>query len=475
MFATKESPERAQTLAAPGQHRHGDSAVVHRPMMAPVQSLQRRLGNTYLQAVAQRDHVFKPSTTTTGEPRIQRACACGGSGTPTTDVENDTWVQAKPTMSTPGDVYEQEADRVAEQIMRQPDPPAGTRHPGLEIQRLSVGASDTRPAVAGIDLNPSAGQPLSPSTRAVMEPRFGVDFGHVRLHTDEAAQRTASQIQARAFTYGHHISLGKGESEHNKRLMAHELTHVVQQESGVNAALIQRDCSDPSFCTPYATAAEAATAEARLRTYYLPADEAKFGADSRGLFESFLSRRPGDSLAPILFDDPANEVVDSFTNSWATADDQDAVIDLVGDRLSRAPSGPLRDYTPTMMSLANFLSSAEMDNRPINYNNPFSIAGHIAGGIGSSDAGDDYRKIKYGNVTLQKTPLFGSTGYVSVETTLQYEVFDAIDFCLGDCGSSLEQTITIPMSRLEAGGEAYDVPYKVNFTAPSRSKRFWYS
>jgi hypothetical protein len=62
-----------------------------------------------------------------------------------------------------------------------------------------------------------------------MEPRFSADFGHVRLHTDQDAQQTAAQIQAKAFTYGNNIWLGRGAHEDDKGLMAHELTHVVQQ------------------------------------------------------------------------------------------------------------------------------------------------------------------------------------------------------------------------------------------------------
>jgi len=96
-------------------------------------------------------------------------------------------------------------------------------------------------------------------------------------------------------------------------------------------------------------------------------------------------------------------LVSSFKESGDTKDDMDAVIDLVGSRLNRAPGPPLRDGTPATMSLSNFLSIAEMENRPINYSNPFSVAGHIAGGIGSSDAGPDYRKITSANVTLEKT------------------------------------------------------------------------
>jgi hypothetical protein len=233
---------------------------------------------------------------------------------------------------------------------------------------------------------------------------------------------------------------------------------------------IQRDCSDPTFCTPLNSFAEVTALQQFLRNVYLPIEGAKFGANSRALFESYLNRRPGDSLAPVVFNDPASDVVDSFATSSKTDEDQDAIIDLIGSRLSRAP-GPLRDDTPALMSISNFLSQAEMDDRPINYSNPLSIAGHIAGGIGSSDAGDDRRSVR-GNVTLERVTLFGAQAYTKVETTLHYEILDAIDFCPGDCGSPAEQLITVPMSRLEASDQAYDVPFKVEFLAPSRTKRF---
>lgn len=69
--------------------------------------------------------------------------------------------------------------------------------------------------------------PLSQSIRRFMEPRFGVDFGHVRLHKDKLSQEMTSCIGARAFTYGDHVWLGEGSREENLRLMAHELAHVV--------------------------------------------------------------------------------------------------------------------------------------------------------------------------------------------------------------------------------------------------------
>jgi len=169
-------------------------------------------------------------------------------------------IQAKLAVSQPGDVYEQEADRIAEQVMRMPDPAiqrscsacaaGGTTCSKCEtekrgrLQRRTEGSSESSDSVADDfvrGLGP--GQPLDPTTRAFFEPRFGRDFGQVRLHADEPAHRAASQIQARAFTYGQDISLGKGESESDRSLIAHELTHVAQQSegaSGIRPRLIQR-------------------------------------------------------------------------------------------------------------------------------------------------------------------------------------------------------------------------------------------
>lgn len=408
-------------------------------------------------------------------------------------------LQTKLEIGAAGDPLEQEADRMAETVMRMPDRAvlagASTRadrtlqracaaceEQGEKEEMLQRKGSDDEaldqtvaPPVVDAALN-EPGQPLDPGTRGFFEQRFGYDFSDVRVHTDGTAAASARAVHAHAYTLGNRIVFNSGlyrpHTEQGRALLAHELTHVVQQqESGQTLPTIQRDCDAPDFCKPYPTAAEAAAAEATIRSWYLPFDGAMWGATSRALYERYLSRSPGDSLAPVIFDDPTSDVVDSFATSRDTDNDQDAIIDLIGARLSRAP-GPLSDYTPTVMSIANFLSSFEMDNRPINYSNPASIAGHIAGGIGRSDAGDDYRTV-WGNVTLEKVPLIGSTGYVSVEPTLHYEVFDAVDFCPGDCGSPAEKKVTVPMSRLEASGEAYDVPFKVTFVPESRSKRFF--
>ena len=101
---------------------------------------------------------------------------------------------------------------------------------------------------------PGSGRPLPAPVRAFMEPRFGYDFSDVRIHDAPADRQTASRIGARAFTHGRRIWIGETESVNDKALLAHELTHVVQQtrrrpageparrqiESGTSAPTLRR-------------------------------------------------------------------------------------------------------------------------------------------------------------------------------------------------------------------------------------------
>jgi hypothetical protein len=102
----------------------------------------------------------------------------------------------------------------------------------------NVGQAAVPPAVHKSLQSP--GQPLDSGTRAFMEPRFGRDFRSVRLHTGSEARRGASAVSARAYTVGNDIVLGSGEhslhSSEGRHLLAHELTHVVQQHGGANPA-----------------------------------------------------------------------------------------------------------------------------------------------------------------------------------------------------------------------------------------------
>ncbi|NJO17686.1 MAG: DUF4157 domain-containing protein, partial [Thioploca sp.] len=79
----------------------------------------------------------------------------------------------------------------------------------------------------------SPGHPLDDETRAFMEPRFGHDFSQVRVHTDAKAAESARAVSARAYTVGQHVVMRREEyapkTEAGRRLLAHELVHVVQQ------------------------------------------------------------------------------------------------------------------------------------------------------------------------------------------------------------------------------------------------------
>ena len=161
-------------------------------------------------------------------------------------------IQPKLKIGQPGDRYEQEADAVANRVMQMPDGDAIHMQPleeeeeTMQMQPIeeeeeelmmsrkagyqSEVLSDIEP---GINALKGRGHPLSSSDRSYYEPKFGYDFSNVNIHTNDAASETAEQLGARAYTLGNNIVFGKGQynssSHEGKKLMAHELTHVVQQ------------------------------------------------------------------------------------------------------------------------------------------------------------------------------------------------------------------------------------------------------
>jgi hypothetical protein len=109
-------------------------------------------------------------------------------------------------------------------------------HPALAgiLQRSASGAASPSVAPPTVDqVLASPGRPLEAGTRAAMESRFGHDFSRVRIHTDARAAESACEVNALAYTFGNHIVFGSGQfapgSDAGRRLVAHELTHVVQQ------------------------------------------------------------------------------------------------------------------------------------------------------------------------------------------------------------------------------------------------------
>ena len=93
----------------------------------------------------------------------------------------------------------------------------------------------------------SSSRSLEPATRASLESRFRYDFSKVQVHTDSTAERSARAIQARAFTVGRDVVFGEGQyspqTRDGQRLLAHELTHVVQQDSATLPG--EKDLGEP--------------------------------------------------------------------------------------------------------------------------------------------------------------------------------------------------------------------------------------
>jgi len=197
---------------------------------------------------------------------IQRKCTCGG-GCPACQVRET--IQPKLKIGAPNDRYEQEADLVADQVMRMPELQLRRENPGEEneqiranrpagqitplVQRQELPEEEegqellqTKPAGSvtpevtsrigsGIQSLQGVGRSLPGPERSFFEPRFGADFGHVRVHTDTRAADLAHLVNARAFTLGHNVVFAAGEyspgSLTARKLLAHELTHVLQQNS----------------------------------------------------------------------------------------------------------------------------------------------------------------------------------------------------------------------------------------------------
>jgi hypothetical protein len=156
-------------------------------------------------------------------------------------------LQTKLTVGPVGDQFEQEADRVAEQVMRAPEPSKddcscggtcddcqGKSEKRVQAKPLEADGPDAGAAPPIVqEALAGSGAPLDSATRAFMEPRFGHDFSQVRVHTDPLASSSAGAVSARAYTVGADIVFREGQyspaTDDGRQLLAHELTHVVQQ------------------------------------------------------------------------------------------------------------------------------------------------------------------------------------------------------------------------------------------------------
>ncbi len=182
---------------------------------------------------------------------------------------SSVFIRPKLSINTPGDVQEQEADTMADKVMRMKSPqqtdaffkPAFTSiqrkcaayeeeghvHRKENSNSETHGSNELDNYVSTLS---SSGQSLPESSRSFFEPRVGQDFSNVKIHTDSVAAKSAQSINALAYTTGNNIVFNQGQystnTESGQRLMAHELTHVVQQGRKPIQPMVQRDPMQPN-------------------------------------------------------------------------------------------------------------------------------------------------------------------------------------------------------------------------------------
>jgi len=189
-----------------------------------------------------------------------------------TEAESTQQIQAKLTIGAPGDKYEQEADRVASLVVNQIHAPVSVqppqnlqrdfplveelqknsetesiqrvdmpeeefqRKPMLQLQAGDGGMAAPAELESSIQQARGGGQPLAENVRKPMERAFGADFSRVKIHADSQSDQLNQSIQAKAFTTDQDVFFRQGTYQPGSRggqeLIAHELTHVVQQNGG---------------------------------------------------------------------------------------------------------------------------------------------------------------------------------------------------------------------------------------------------
>lgn len=229
-------PEKSLKSTKPGRPRRGKS---HQPSL--ILRLQRAVGNRSVRGL------LDAKAPVPGPVRRQsilssenlRAVWPAGS---------NAVIQPKLNVSTPGDACEREADRIAEQMVRG-DGAKPERSKTLASPKQVSGQNGATPTFSRAPhISLTGGVPLARSERTYFEPRFGLSLENVRIHGGVEADASARSLHARAFTLGNDIWFAQGEyrpgSRDGRRLLAHELTHTIQQ-SQLARPLIQREAGQP--------------------------------------------------------------------------------------------------------------------------------------------------------------------------------------------------------------------------------------
>ena len=407
-------------------------------------------------------------------------------------------VQTKLKVGSPQDAQEHEADAVAERVMAAP---AG------QIQRKCAACEQEddkkddevqrkeTPAGAGATLSSGqsqaiasargGGRSLPAGERSFFESRMGADFSKVRVHEGGEAAQLSAGLSARAFTVGGDVYFGQGEyrpgTDAGRRLIAHELTHVMQQGAGETVrragedrppdpaptpgCSVNSDCPE-DFCKPLPMMLwDRCTNDI---PFNLAGIAAAVSPRVVGLWWDYMGGGTGQQ-------DLSGKFGADFTNSQTTATTTDFLVaELRRELTAHRPIGAAGSM-PLMPLISGAIAAINRPNdaHAMDFNAIGEVPGNIAGGIGANQSScsvgatpstqaDD--RLAGGTVDF----VTNADGSMTVTANIQYTVHDTVDLCPGNCGAGIEQIATVPMSRCEASGIYGDVPFVVNFAAPVR-------
>ena len=304
-----------------------------------------------------------PSSSTHAGLLLQRKCACGSPTASLTgecaECKSKKFLQAKLTIGASNDPLEQEADRVADQVM------AASAHPTVSgapprIQRFSGHANGEMDAApASVDrVIAGSGRPLEPALRQDMEQRFGHNFSRVRVHSGVAAGQSARDVSANAYAVGQNIVFGAGRfapgTHEGRRLIAHELTHVLQQS----------DTQDGS-------ASEKSEQSTRFPIHSRPAPNAPSSSRRRLEFESSAhlhvarQQKPGSDSAA----EPTPD--ESVEDKWKGTPVSEIMISLARHRVGfRIPQGILLGTVKTDLAVGKYEVTPDLAKQQWNIQGP---------------------------------------------------------------------------------------------------------
>jgi hypothetical protein len=429
-----------------------------------------------------------------------------------TNVDASVVVQTKLDVGSVDDPLEKEADSMADAVMRSPDHSfiqrkceACEKEEKVQKKEMSTEAKQPKGTISAsesteraIDSSSGKGTALDQQTKSFMSGRFGNDFSGVKIHTDSEAIQMNRDLKAKAFTTGSDIYFNQGQyqphSDDGKRLLAHELSHVVQQREGkkdnIRRQMVsepkpdfvdQRDgapkattCGGPSncpdtFCKPFKSENMARSQRDKSMMFLLAGIGATVSSRVMPLWSEYLlGGSPPQNLSSKFGGD--------FAASPTTAKTTNFLVDALKRNLTASPPTFPAGLSTTVIDLKSIIGTeiSEINTsgakNEMNFNFPSDIAGNIAGGIGDNQttcmsgaqpSPFNDERLATGIATVIKT----GTGDLNVFPLINYIVKDTIDLCPGNCGTSMEQIATVSMSQFEATGISGDVPFTIEFSA----------